>query len=55
MRCPLRLTCDLARYGVDRDERCSQCMMDCGFAPSVGNEVSRNWRDMVGMAPWNVT
>ena len=46
---------DWSRYGVGRDERCSQCMMHCGFEPSVVNEVSRNWRDMVEMALWNVT
>jgi len=42
------------RYGVGRDERCAQCMMHCGFEPSVVNEVSRNWRDMLEMAIWNL-
>jgi hopanoid biosynthesis associated radical SAM protein HpnH len=46
---------DWNSYGVGRDGRCSQCMMHCGFEPSVVNEVSRNWRDMVEMALWNVT
>jgi len=46
---------DWSRYGVGRDKRCSQCMMHCGFEPSVVNEISKNWRDMLEMALWNLT
>jgi hopanoid biosynthesis associated radical SAM protein HpnH len=42
------------RYGVGRDERCAQCMMHCGFEPTVVNEISKSWRDMVEMAIWNL-
>ena len=43
------------RYGVGRDQRCSQCMMHCGFEPTVVNEIAKSWRDMVEMAVWNLT
>jgi len=41
------------RYGVGRDERCSQCMMHCGFEPSVVNEVGKSRRDLWEMITWN--
>jgi len=43
------------RYGVGRDQRCSQCMMHCGFEPTVVNEITKSWRDMMEMAIWNLT
>lgn len=43
------------RYGVGRDERCTQCMMHCGFEPTVVTEIARSWRDMLEMAVWNLT
>ncbi|HZV82757.1 MAG TPA: adenosyl-hopene transferase HpnH [Geobacteraceae bacterium] len=46
---------DWNRYGVGRDERCAQCMMHCGFEPSVVREISKSWRDMLEMAIWNFT
>ena len=46
---------DWERYGVGRDQRCSQCMMHCGFEPTVVNEIGKSWRDMVEMAIWNLT
>lgn len=46
---------DWERYGVGRDERCSQCMMHCGFEPTVVREISRSWRDILEMAVWNMT
>ncbi len=46
---------DLNRYGVVRDERCAQCMMHCGFEPTVVNEISKSWKDIVEMAIWNLT
>lgn len=46
---------DWSRYGVGRDPRCSQCMMHCGFEPTVVNEIGKSWRDMVEMLIWNLT
>lgn len=42
-------------YGVGKDERCAQCMMHCGFEPSVVREVGKSWRDMVEMIRWNLS
>ena len=46
---------DWSRYGVGRDERCAQCMMHCGFEPTVVSEISKSWKDMVEMAIWNMS
>jgi len=46
---------DWSRYGVGRDERCAQCMMHCGFEPTVVSEVAKSWKDMLEMAIWNMT
>lgn len=46
---------DWSRYGVGRDERCAQCMMHCGFEPTVVNEISKSWKDILEMAIWNLT
>ena len=46
---------DWSRYGVGRDERCAQCMMHCGFEPTVVSEISKSWKDMLEMAIWNMT
>ena len=43
------------RYGVGRDERCAQCMMHCGFEPTVVNEVGKSWKDIWEMIVWNLT
>ncbi len=43
------------RYGVGRDERCAQCMMHCGFEPTVVNEIAKSWKDVWEMALWNLT
>lgn len=51
----LMASTDWSRYGVGRDERCSQCMMHCGFEPTVVNEVAKNWRDMLEMVLWNLS
>jgi hopanoid biosynthesis associated radical SAM protein HpnH len=44
-----------SKYGVGRDERCAQCMMHCGFEPTVVTEISKSWKDMLEMAIWNMT
>lgn len=46
---------DWSKYGVGRDDRCAQCMMHCGFEPTVVSEISKNWKDMLEMAIWNMT
>jgi len=46
---------DWNKYGVGRDERCAQCMMHCGFEPTVVGEIAKSWRDIVEMAVWNLT
>jgi hopanoid biosynthesis associated radical SAM protein HpnH len=43
------------RYGVGRDERCAQCMMHCGFEPTVVSEVAKSWKDVWEMVVWNLT
>jgi hopanoid biosynthesis associated radical SAM protein HpnH len=46
---------DWSKYGVGRDERCAQCMMHCGFEPSVVAEVGKSWKDIWEMIIWNMT
>ena len=45
---------DWSKYGVGRDDRCAQCMMHCGFEPTVVSEISKSWKDMLEMAIWNM-
>ncbi len=46
---------DWSKYGVGKDERCAQCMMHCGFEPTVVNEVGKSWKDIWEMVVWNLT
>ena len=46
---------DWNKYGVGKDERCAQCMMHCGFEPSVVIEVGKSWKDIWEMMLWNMT
>jgi hopanoid biosynthesis associated radical SAM protein HpnH len=46
---------DWSKYGVGKDERCAQCMMHCGFEPSVVIELGKSWKDIFEMAIWNMT
>ena len=46
---------DWNKYGVGKDERCAQCMMHCGFEPSVVAEVGKSWQDIWEMMVWNMT
>jgi hopanoid biosynthesis associated radical SAM protein HpnH len=43
------------KYGVGKDPRCAQCMMHCGFEPTVVNEIGKNWRDILEMMVWNLS
>ena len=45
---------DWSKYGVGKDERCAQCMMHCGFEPSVVIEVGKSWKDIWEMILWNM-
>jgi len=44
-----------SKFGVGKDERCAQCMMHCGFEPSVVIEVGKSWKDIWEMALWNMS
>lgn len=44
-----------SRYGTGKDPRCNQCMMHCGFEPTVVNEIAKSWKDIMEMAIWNLT
>ena len=46
---------DWEKYGVGKDPRCAQCMMHCGFEPTVVNEIGKSWKDMLEMMIWNMT
>jgi hopanoid biosynthesis associated radical SAM protein HpnH len=46
---------DWSKYGVGKDLRCAQCMMHCGFEPTVVNEIGKSWRDILEMMVWNLT
>ncbi len=43
------------KYGVGKDSRCAQCMMHCGFEPTVVNEIGKSWKDIWEMMIWNMT
>ncbi len=44
---------DWERFGPGRDPRCSQCMMHCGFEPSVVRRMGL--KDMWRMLRWNLS
>lgn len=46
---------DWSKYGVGKDERCAQCMMHCGFEPTVVSEVGKSLKDIVEMVRWNLS
>jgi hopanoid biosynthesis associated radical SAM protein HpnH len=46
---------DWSRYGVGKDDRCAQCMMHCGFEPTVVTEVGKSWKDIWEMIIWNLS
>ena len=33
-------------FGVGKDPRCAQCMMHCGFEPTVVSEIGKSWKDI---------
>ncbi len=46
---------DWDSYGVGKDPRCAQCMMHCGFEPTVVTEVGKSPKDMLEMLFWNLS
>ncbi len=44
---------DWSKYGVGNDPRCANCMMHCGFEPTVVREVGKSFSDMCEMIAWN--
>jgi len=45
---------DWAKYGVGNDPRCANCMMHCGFEPTVVREVGKRFPDLWEMVLWNL-
>lgn len=50
----LMATTDWERYHFGQDPRCKDCMVHCGFEPTVVLEVGKRFRDIVEMALWNL-
>src|SRR6266567_3056655 len=46
---------DWEKYGVGKDPRCGQCMMHCGFEPTVVSEIGKSWKDIWEMFIWNLS
>ncbi len=46
---------DWAKYGVGNDPRCANCMMHCGFEPTVVQEVGKRFSDLKEMVVWNMS
>lgn len=42
------------KYGVGNDPRCANCMMHCGFEPTVVQEVGKRLPDLWEMIVWNM-
>ncbi len=45
---------DWDKYGPGKDERCTNCMVHCGFEASVALSVTDNFRDMLRMGKWTL-
>ena len=45
---------DWSKYGVGNDPRCANCMMHCGFEPTVVREVGKRFSDLWEMIVWNM-
>ncbi len=43
------------RFVRGEDPRCANCMMHCGFEPTVVRELGKNPRDLWRMVLWNLT
>jgi len=43
------------KYGPGKDPRCANCMMHCGFEPTVAFETGKRFGDIVRMVRWNLS
>jgi hypothetical protein len=41
------------KYGTGKDPRCSNCMVHCGYEPTVVLETGKRLKDIYEMAKWN--
>jgi len=46
---------DWSKYGTGNDPRCANCMMHCGYEPTVVREVGKRFSDLWEMIQWNFT
>lgn len=46
---------DWNRYGAGKDPRCNNCMMSCGFEPTVVREAGNRLSDIWEMIAWNLS
>ena len=44
---------DWDNYGTDKDPRCHNCMVHCGYEPTVVLETGKSIKDLYDMAIWN--
>lgn len=42
-------------YGPGKDPRCANCMMHCGFEPTVAFETGKRFGDVIRMVKWNLS
>lgn len=45
---------DWSVYGADKDERCRNCMVHCGYEPSVMSHAFHHPRDLLRLVLWNL-
>ncbi|MFQ5963480.1 MAG: adenosyl-hopene transferase HpnH [Candidatus Scalinduaceae bacterium] len=48
-------TTDWDRYGNGKDPRCRNCMIHCGFEPTVVLETGKSFKDVYEMAKWSLS
>lgn len=46
---------DWNKYGVGNDPRCSECMVHCGFEPTVAMGIGTSLKDNINMLRWNLS
>ncbi len=48
-------TTDWNSYGTGKDPRCRNCMIHCGFEPTVVLEMGKSIKDVFEMARWSIS
>jgi len=43
------------KYGPGKDPRCANCMMHCGYEPTIAYETGNRLRDIATMVKWNLS